>query len=61
MIEGKKNYIILKSFPNSERRAWAEEKARLSGVLKTEEQSRGLAGILYTLKWLNAAEHANKP
>lgn len=32
------NYIILKSLPNCEGRAGAEEKARLSGVLKAEEQ-----------------------
>lgn len=32
------NYIIVKSLPNCEGRAGAEEKARLSGVLKTEDQ-----------------------
>lgn len=38
-------YIILKSLPNCE---GAEEKARLSGVLKTEEQ-RWVGGLFCTL------------
>lgn len=50
MIGKKKKiyYIILKSLPNCEGRVGAEEKARLSGVLKTEEQ-RWVGGLFCTL------------
>lgn len=43
----KKNCITLKSLPKCEGRAGAEEKARLSGVLKKRD---GLGAVLYTLR-----------
>lgn len=52
------NYIIVKSLPNCEGRAGPEEEARLSGVVKTEEQRR--VGGVSTLKRLHAAQNANK-